>query len=156
LWRRARLRRYFFSAGWEGSANCTIELDDLIDELQEAGGEVGIREERAVVFVVLDEEVRSKAAAQRRRIRELALSEQQIHLIDLSPYMEWLRSNAARVATGRGASSKKFALMECSNGIQQLRRILGAKFGTGEAERLELHHGRGEGRQGHAQRFPVL
>ena len=25
-----------------------------------------------------------------------------------------------------------------------------------EAERLELHHGRGEGRQGHAQRFPVL
>ena len=25
-----------------------------------------------------------------------------------------------------------------------------------DAERLELHHGRGEGRQGHAQRFPVL
>ena len=28
-------------------------------------------------------------------------------------------------------------------------------FGV-SAERLELHHGRGEGRQGHAQRFPVL
>jgi hypothetical protein len=25
-----------------------------------------------------------------------------------------------------------------------------------DAERLELYHGRGEGRQGHAQRFPVL
>ena len=117
---------YFFSAGWTDSDNCRVELDDILHELSEAGGGgVGIRERRVVIFVVLDRVVLKMAKAQQRRFKELCLEKQQIHLVDLSPYMDWIESHA----TGKGG--KKLELAETSEGIQELRSILEKQFGCG-------------------------
>ena len=64
----------------------------------------------------------------------------------------------------RGRTRAPSALRRCARSVfKQEETMAAAAFAAvaallllPEAERLELHHGRGEGRQGHAQRFPVL
>ena len=117
---------YFFSAGWQDSPNCLVELDDILCELGESGGGgIGIRERRVVIFVVLDSDVLKMATKQQTRFKKTCLDTQQIHLVDLSPYMDWVENHAA------GKGGKKLELAETSEGIRQLRTILEETFGSG-------------------------